>query len=122
MLKILMVGSMLALSASANAGSSLQIPRVDVDRACRVAAGGPNAVISKALGNPSIIYNKCIDDEQASYDALRGLWPSASEASKSDCLAMIQLDRQVRPYGVLFDCMEPRVEMDELKRPKKFKY
>ena len=63
---------------------AVEIPKVDVDRSCRVAL---QAVGDTEKRSPEVQFQQCFEAAQASYDRLRTIWPQLSDSNQSFCLS-----------------------------------
>lgn len=87
------------------------MPRYDVEAYCQDVAG--------AGGGSSMIYNGCIDMEQAAYDKRKAGWAQLSARIRSYCNEVARAGGG-GSYSILDGCID--MESDAASAPSRFRY
>lgn len=90
------------------------LPRYDVERSCDqlARAGG---------GYSEVVRGSCLDMEQASYDALRPVWPDLPAGLKTSCQQIAGIPGS-QSYTVLQSCLDMETEAAAANSGRRFRY
>lgn len=101
---------MAATSALFLAARAEAIPRYDAEAYCRQ--------VAEVSGGSAMIYNGCLDMEQAAYNSLKEGWDGLPEQARSYCDNVAKVSGG--SYQILDGCID--MEMDAAGATPKFQY
>lgn len=95
---------------TASQALAVEVPKFDVDEICRA---NLDRRTSK-FGPFEERYNRCIDDQQAKFDAIKALWPGLDPEEQATCL-----DKNPGVYANILVCAELRTREHERNRERR---
>lgn len=93
------------------AQSSFDFPKIDVEEKCKSLFQNVQNSMSKTYAT-----NKCIDNEQAAYNALKFEWNSVSPKAQSYCLQRASKDINYFTYNTIEGCISALAQREEYER------